>query len=67
MAAHDRIEEPHAMFGKPVIRGSRVPVALIFPKLTEGARKEGLLEAYPRLVREEPIRAADSYAVDMAQ
>lgn len=64
MAIHDRIEiNPDVMLGKPVIRGTRVPVELILRKLSEGATEADLLDAYPRLLRED-IQAALSYAAD---
>ena len=60
----DRIEiNPAVMLGKPVIRGTRVPVELILRKLGEGATEADLLDAYPRLERED-IRAALAYAAE---
>lgn len=48
MAVHDRIEiNPKIMLGKPVIRGTRIPVELIVRKLAEGADEKALLQAYP--------------------
>ena len=50
----DRIEtNPNVMLGKPVIRGTRIPVELILRKLGEGASEADLLDAYPRLTRED--------------
>jgi len=64
MAAVDRIEvNPKVMLGKPVIRGTRIPVELILRKLAEGVNEEDLLDAYPRLTRDD-IRAAIAYAAD---
>jgi len=64
MTAADRIEvNPKVMLGKPVIRGTRIPVELILRKLSEGATEEQLLDAYPRLTPED-IRAALAYAAD---
>lgn len=61
---NDRIEvNPDVMLGKPVIRGTRIPVELIIRKLGEGAAESDLLDAYPRLTRED-IRAALAYAAD---
>ena len=37
------------MLGKPVIKGTRIPVELIIRKLGEGAAFEDLLDAYPNL------------------
>lgn len=64
MTITDRIEmDPKVMLGKPVIRGTRIPVELLLRKLGEGATDEDLLDAYPRLKRED-IRAALAYAAD---
>ena len=52
---------PKVMLGKPVIRGTRIPVELILRKLGEGATEQALLDAYPNL-KPDDIRAAMSYA-----
>jgi len=60
----DRIERnPKVMMGKPVIKGTRIPVELILRKLSEGATFEELLDAYPHLCRED-IQAALAYAAE---
>jgi uncharacterized protein (DUF433 family) len=60
----NRIEiNPAVMLGKPVIRGTRIPVELILRKLSEGATEADLLDAYPRLTPED-IRAALAYAAE---
>jgi uncharacterized protein (DUF433 family) len=67
MAITDRIEiNPKVMMGKPVISGTRLTVELILRKLSEGAGEEELLDAYPRLTRED-IQAAVGYAADSLQ
>lgn len=59
-----RIEvNPKIMLGKPVIKGTRIPVELILRKLSEGATEEDLLDAYPHLTRED-IQAALAYAAE---
>jgi uncharacterized protein (DUF433 family) len=64
MTIHDPIEiNAKIMLGKPVIRGTRIPVELIVRKLSEGADEKIVLQAYPRLTVED-IRAAIRYAVD---
>jgi uncharacterized protein (DUF433 family) len=64
MTAHDRIElNPKVMLGKPVIRGTRIPVELIVRKLAEGADEKSLIQAYPRLTADD-IHAALRYAAD---
>ena len=60
----DRIEiNPEVMQGKPVIRGTRVPVELLLRKLAEGATIPDILDAYPRLAAEDVCAALD-YAAD---
>ena len=64
MTAHDRIElNPKVMLGKPVIRGTRIPVELVVRKLSEGVDEKTLLEAYPRLTPADS-HAALRYAAD---
>lgn len=61
---HERIEcNPGVLLGKPVIRGTRVPIESILRRLGEGATEAELLDAYPRLVRED-VQAALRYAAD---
>lgn len=65
MPISDRIEiNPNIMMGKPVIRGTRIPVELILRKLSEKATEADLLQAYPQLVAED-IQAAIRFAADM--
>ncbi len=60
----DRIEiNPDVMQGKPVIRGTRIPVEQLLRKLSEGATEADLLDTYPRLTRtdiEAVLARADS-------
>lgn len=46
------ITNPNVMFGKPVIKNTRIPVDLILEKLGNGETIDYLLEAYPRASRE---------------
>ena len=64
MPSEERIEiNPRIMLGKPVIRGTRIPVELILRKLSEGATEADLLESYPHLSVDD-IRSAVRYAAD---
>lgn len=64
MTVTDRVEiNPQVMLGKPVIRGTRIPVELILRKLSEEATEADLLDAYPRLSREH-VQACIRYAAD---
>ncbi len=59
-----RVESnPKVMLGKPIVRGTRITVELILRKLSEGATEDELMDAYPRLSRDD-IRAAIAYAAD---
>jgi uncharacterized protein (DUF433 family) len=65
MARNERIEiNPKIMLGKPVIRGTRIPVELVLRKLGEGAAEADLLDAYPKLTHED-LRAALLFAADI--
>jgi uncharacterized protein (DUF433 family) len=62
--AHDRIEvNPGIMGGKPVIRGTRIPVELILRKLGAGMSVEAVLADHPRLTLDD-LRAAQAFAAD---
>jgi len=64
MLLTERIEiNPAVMLGKPIIRGTRIPIELILRKLSEGATEADLLDAYPRLTRQD-IQAALAYAAN---
>jgi uncharacterized protein (DUF433 family) len=61
---HDRIElSADVMNGKPVIRGTRVPVELVLRKLGAGMSPEAILVDHPRLMLDD-IRAAQAFAAD---
>jgi uncharacterized protein (DUF433 family) len=63
--AQERIAiSPQVMFGKPVIRGTRITVELILRKLAAGQTPEEILRQHPRLTLED-IRAAQAYAADL--
>jgi len=51
------------MFGKPVIKGTRVTVELILRKLGDGMTDAQILEHHPHLFIDD-IRAAASFAAD---
>lgn len=55
---------PDIMLGKPVIKGTRITVELIIQKLSEGASREELMEAYPSLTAEN-ILAALAYVSEV--
>src|SRR5439155_11749362 len=52
---------PNVMVGKPVIRGTRIPVELVIRLLAQGISESEVLQQYPQL-QPEDIRAALLYA-----
>lgn len=51
------------MLGKPVIRGTRITVEHVLEELAAGMTFDELLEAHPRLTRED-LQAAVAYAIE---
>ncbi len=57
-----RIEiNPRVCNGKPVIKGTRIPVSVILERLAEGESWDKILASYPELKRED-INVALHYA-----
>ncbi|HHT10301.1 MAG TPA: DUF433 domain-containing protein [Atribacter sp.] len=64
MKKHERIEiNPEIMFGKPVIKGTRITVELILRKLAGGMSPEEILQDHPHL-KLENIFDAQEFAAD---
>lgn len=55
------VVNPKVMVGKPVIKGTRIPVDAIIKRLAEGMSIKEILEEYPNL-KEEDVKAALEYA-----
>jgi len=63
----NRIEiNPHILGGKPVIKGTRIPVYLILELLQADYDFQKILDAYPTL-KIEDIKATLKYAAKMAK
>jgi uncharacterized protein (DUF433 family) len=61
---HERVEiNPEIMGGKPVIRGTRVPIEIVLRKLGAGMSPEAIVRDHPRLTLDD-IRAAQAFAAD---
>jgi uncharacterized protein (DUF433 family) len=56
--------KPGVLFGKPVIKNTRIPVDLLLEKLSEGETFADLLEAYPQLHKDD-ILASLAFAAEM--
>lgn len=64
MKKYEQIEmNPDVMFGKPVIKNTRITVELILRKLAGGMTIEEILTDHPRLTRQD-IYAAQEFAAD---
>jgi uncharacterized protein (DUF433 family) len=63
----DRITvDSDVLVGKPVIRGTRIPVYLIVELVANGVSNQEILKEYPRL-KEEDIKAALLYASKLVE
>jgi uncharacterized protein (DUF433 family) len=64
MGRHERIEaNPEIMFGKPVIKNTRVTVEQVLRKLSAGMTPDEIVQDHPRLTVED-IYAAEAFAAD---
>ena len=63
----DRIEvDPGKLGGKPVVRGTRIPVSLVVELVASGMSTDEIIREYPELT-EEDIRAALLYAAKLVE
>jgi len=49
--------DPEVLVGKPIVRGTRISVELLLDRLGDGWSVEQILDAYPRLSREDVLAA----------
>jgi uncharacterized protein (DUF433 family) len=59
------VVNPEVRFGKPVIKGTRVPVALVIAQLAGGMGSDEVAEEYG--ITPEDVRAALAYAADLLE
>ncbi|MDZ4847281.1 MAG: DUF433 domain-containing protein [Chitinophagales bacterium] len=52
---------PKVMFGKPVVKGTRIPVDLILERLSYGSSEKEIMESYPNITKK-AIQACLWYA-----
>ena len=63
----DRIEvDPGKLGGKPVVRGTRIPVSLVVEFVASGMSADEIIREYPELT-EEDVRAALLYAAKLVE
>ncbi len=58
------IIDPKIMVGKPVIKGTRIPVELIMRLIAQGIPEQEILEDYPHLTKED-LQAVLVYASEL--
>ncbi len=62
LGQEDRVtRDPRVMVGKPVVRGTRIPVELVLEHLAFNLDLDDLFGAYPELTRED-VKACLRYA-----
>ncbi len=63
----DRIViDPEILAGKPVVRGTRIPVELVLKRLAQDLDLQALFESYPRLTSED-VKACLEYAEGLVE
>ena len=63
----DRIvRDPEILVGKPVVKGTRIPVELVLAKLAANPDLTELFADYPRLTRED-VQACLAYAQTLVE
>jgi len=60
------ISDPEILNGKPIVKGTRISVALILQCMASGMTKEDILRGYPTLTRE-GLEAALDFAARQFQ
>jgi uncharacterized protein (DUF433 family) len=64
---HERIiQDPAIMVGKPVVKGTRIPVEVVLGKLAENPDLDDRFAAYPRLTLED-VKACLTYAQSLVE
>jgi uncharacterized protein (DUF433 family) len=60
------VTDPHILAGKPVVRGTRIPVELVLAKLAQNPDLGDLFADYPRLTVED-VQACLWYAKELVE
>lgn len=58
------VVDPNIMVGKPIIKGTRIPVDAIIKRIADGMNLDEIIEEYPNLTKED-IKAALLYTIEM--
>lgn len=60
------VVDPTICAGRPCIRGTRIPIAVVLDGLAEGLTSDEIIDHYPQLTLDD-IRAALAYAGELAR
>ena len=60
------VVNPRILTGKPIIRGTRIPIYLILNLLARGRKVQDIIAEYPELSKEDVV-ATLTYAATVAQ
>lgn len=60
------VQDPNILVGKPVIKGTRIPVDLILKKLAQNISIDEVLKDFPRLTKAD-VQAAIFYAEELVE
>ena len=60
------ITDPNILNGKPVIKGTRIPVYIVLNLIAQGYTFDQIIESYPDLTKED-IKAVLEYASQLTQ
>ena len=55
---------PNILYGKPVVKGTRIPVELLLEKMANGQKFEDIIQSYPDL-KEDDLLACLAYAASL--
>lgn len=58
--------DPEVCGGRPCVRGTRIPVAVILDALAEGLAPEEVIDHYPSITVED-VHAAQAYGAELAR
>ena len=59
------VRDPEILGGRPVFRGTRVPVEVLFENLEDGLSINEIIEAYPSLNKEDVIACLEGACAEL--
>jgi len=59
------VRDPEILGGRPVFRGTRVPVEVLFENLEDGLSIEEIIESYPSLNKEDVVACLEGACANL--